>query len=119
LNHRITQENPVTELTIQDLITKLTASFLPEKAVGVNTAFQLSLTGEQGGEWGVVIKDQACSVLAGALPEPRLTIKADTQDVLDIFTGKMDGSAAFMQGKIKLKGDMGLLFRLANYFKTS
>jgi putative sterol carrier protein len=34
-----------------------------------------------------------------------------------IATGKLDGTAAFMQGKLKIKGDMGLAIKYQSLFK--
>jgi putative sterol carrier protein len=34
-----------------------------------------------------------------------------------IFTGQMDPTAAFMQGKLKIKGDMGLAIKFQTMFK--
>ena len=31
-------------------------------------------------------------------------------------TGKMDGMKAFMTGKLKVKGDMGLVMKMQKYF---
>jgi putative sterol carrier protein len=37
---------------------------------------------------------------------------------VDMSHGKLNGQMAFMTGKLKLKGDMGLAMRLATLFKT-
>ena len=33
-------------------------------------------------------------------------------DFVDLSSGKLDGTMAFMSGKIKIKGDMGLAMKL-------
>ena len=33
------------------------------------------------------------------------------------MTGQMDGTSAFMQGKLKIKGDMGLAIKLQTLFR--
>jgi putative sterol carrier protein len=38
------------------------------------------------------------------------------QDWLDMTSGKLNGQMAFMSGKLKLKGDMGLAMKLAGMF---
>jgi putative sterol carrier protein len=40
----------------------------------------------------------------------------DAQDVLKILSGQMDGMRAFMQGKVKVSGDMGLAMKMMNLF---
>ena len=51
---------------------------------------------------------------------PRLktmTITADSEDYVKIFTGELDGMQAFMKGKIKLAGDLNLAMKLTQMFK--
>jgi putative sterol carrier protein len=106
----------MTDLTIQDLFDKLPVAFLPERAVGVNTTIFFELEGERGGEWLVHIHDQRCQVSRARLETPNLLVRANAQDVLDIFTGKMDAVRAYMQGKVQMIGDMSLAMRLTSLF---
>jgi putative sterol carrier protein len=105
------------ELTIGDLMKRLPEAFQPDKAAGVDAIIQFNLTGENGGEWFVGIKDGGIKVDEGETEDPKLTITADAQDMLDIFTGKMNAMAAFSGGKLKLSGDLGLSMKLMNFFK--
>ena len=41
------------------------------------------------------------------------------QDWLDLLGGKLSGQMAFMSGKVKLKGDMGLAMKVAGMFGTT
>ena len=38
-------------------------------------------------------------------------------DYLDMINGKLNGQMAFMTGKLKIAGDMGLALKLQNLFK--
>jgi putative sterol carrier protein len=42
---------------------------------------------------------------------------ADAQEFRDILLGRMDGMAAFMQGKLQLKGDLNLAMKLTSFFR--
>ena len=46
-----------------------------------------------------------------------LTLLADANDWVKIMTGQMDATAAFMQGKLKIKGDMGLAIKMQSMFR--
>lgn len=108
----------MSEQSIQDWLGELPAHFLPEKAAGMDATVQLNLTGDQGGDWYISIREQKVEVQPGIAPNPRLTLKADAQDILKILSGKMDGMRAFMQGKLKVNGDMSLAMKLMNMFHT-
>lgn len=104
--------------TISEFMSRMTAAFIPEKAVGLDAIIQLKLTGAQAAEWCVTIKDGKCAVAQGIAPAAKLTVTADSGDFVKIFTGQMDGMQAFMQGKLKLAGDMNLAMKLLSLFKV-
>jgi putative sterol carrier protein len=106
----------VGKTTINDLFELLCQSFVPEKAAGVETAIQVHLTGENGGDYGIVIKDQTCSANPGILSSASLKLEAAAQDILDMFEGKMDPMKAFMQGKLRLMGDKAMALKLTTLF---
>ncbi|MCH7587791.1 MAG: SCP2 sterol-binding domain-containing protein [Chloroflexi bacterium] len=105
------------ELTIGSLMAKLPAAFQADKATGVNAVIQFDLGGDRGGEWYITLADGACTVDEGTAENPKLTINADGQDMLDIFKGDMNAMAAFSSGKLKVSGDLGLSMKLLNFFK--
>jgi putative sterol carrier protein len=47
-----------------------------------------------------------------------LTLLADAGDWVRITTGELDGTSAFMQGKLRLKGDRELAVKFQSLFKT-
>jgi putative sterol carrier protein len=44
-------------------------------------------------------------------------LTANSDDYVKIFTGELDGMKAFMEGKIKLGGDLNLAMKLMQMFK--
>ncbi len=103
--------------TISEFMPRMAAAFVPEKAVGVDAIIQLKLAGVQAAEWYVTIKDGKCAVTQGIAPVAKLTVTADSGDFVKILTGQLDGTQAFMQGKLKLAGDMNLAMKLLGLFK--
>ena len=105
------------DLSISEFMTRMAAALVPEKAAGIDAAIQLKLTGAQAAEWVATIKDAKCTVSQGTAPAPKLTVSADSADFIKIFSGQMDGMQAFMQGKLKVTGDMSLAMKLMGLFK--
>jgi putative sterol carrier protein len=105
-------------LTIAQLMEKMPGAFLPEKAQGLDAVIHFKFSGEEPGEWNAVIKDGKCAVNPG-IParQPNMTLSADSSDYVKIFTGELDGMQAFMQGKLKLAGDLNLAMKLMQMFK--
>lgn len=104
-------------LTIETLMSKMPGAFIPEKAAGLDAVIQFNFTGAEPGEWYSVIKDGKVTVEKGTHASPKMTLTADSADYVKIFTGELDGMQAFMQGKLKLAGDLNLAMKLTQMFK--
>ena len=103
--------------SFQDVVKMLPQAFQADKAGGINAVVYIHLTGASAGDWTLTIKDKQCSLVEGTPPSPRLTLTADSTNMMDILSGKMDGARAFMMGKLKVSGDMYLAQQLMNLFK--
>ena len=104
-------------LTVAELMSKMPGAFIPEKALGLDAVIQFKFTGAEAGEWYATIKDGKVEVAQGVHPSPKMTLTADSADYVKIFTGELDGMQAFMQGKLKLAGDLNLAMKLTQMFK--
>ena len=104
-------------LTVAQLMEKMPAAFIPEKAAGLDAVIQFKFTGVEAGDWYAVIKDGKVDVAKGEHASPKMTLTADSADYVKIFTGELDGMQAFMQGKLKLAGDLNLAMKLTQMFK--
>ena len=102
--------------TVKETMDQMATRFKPERAQGVSAVIQYEISGEGGGTWHATVKDGSCSVVVGAAASPTLTLTMTAQDWLDMIAGKLSGQMAFMQGKLKLKGDMGLAMKISPMF---
>ena len=87
------------------------------KAGTTNATVQFDLSGDKGGKWWLKIHDGVAESGKGEVENPNLTLLASAEDYVKIALGQMDGTAAFMQGKLKIKGDMGLAIKFQTLFK--
>jgi putative sterol carrier protein len=91
--------------------------FNKEAAKGLNATYQFDLSGDGGGKWHVVINNDSCQVKEGAAASPSITISMTAQDYLDMLSGKLNGQVAFMSGKLRIAGDMGLALKMQSLFQ--
>ena len=104
-------------MTIKELMEGMPGAFLPEKAKGVEAEIQFHMTGDQASEWVATIADGVCKVEEGTKDDPTMALTADAQDYINVVLGELDAMQAFMQGKIKLSGDLNLAMKMTNFFK--
>ena len=102
----VAEEGGGGELTVAEIFKQMPTAFVADKAAGVEVVFQYSISGPGGGEWGVIIKDQTCTVKEGANDSPTTTILMSDKDFMALIQGKLDAMQAFTTGKLKIKGDL-------------
>ena len=105
------------DLSISEFIARMASAFVAEKALGIDAVIQLKLNGSQPGECFITLKDGQCTLSPGRAETPRLTATVDGADLIRIFSGELDGMQAYMQGKVRLVGDMNLALKLTSLFR--
>jgi putative sterol carrier protein len=101
---------------LEDAITLMEERFNPNAAAGVDAIFQFDISGENGGQYWLNVQNQEVEVHEGLHDEPSITIKATADNYLKMLNGELAPMNAFMQGKVKVKGDMGLAMKLQSMF---
>jgi putative sterol carrier protein len=84
----------------------------PEKVAGINCVYQFRVT---DAAWNVKLADGKVAVAEGEVPSPNCTITMAEADFLDLVSGKLNGQMAFLTGKLKVTGDMGLALKLGAF----
>jgi len=69
-------------------------------------------------QYHCTIANETIDVQLGTHEKPNITISMKENDYLDMINGKLNGQMAFMTGKLKIAGDMGLALKLQSLFKS-
>jgi putative sterol carrier protein len=104
------------EYTVSEIFEKMPSAFLPEQANGLSAVVQFLIGGDGGGDWVVRVANKRCDVSPGKTPTAQVTISADASLLPDLLTGRQNGMTAFMQGKLRIQGDVLLAQRLLGLF---
>jgi len=88
------------------IIESMPARFKPEKAEGVSLKIGYDLSGEGGGAWTMVIKDQTCTLTQGLDSDCSVTMRMASDVFVGLNTGTIDPGAAFGSGQVKIDGDI-------------
>jgi putative sterol carrier protein len=94
---------------VQDIITQMSAAIDANSGLGGTLKFDF---GEPG---SVLIDGKATpnTVSDGADKGADCTITLSIETFEKMVKGELDGTSAFMQGKLRVAGDMGLAMKLA------
>ncbi len=79
---------------------------------GINGVMFFDLSGEEGGQWTLTLNDEGVTLENGKTATPNVTFSMAAQDFIAIANGTLNPISAFMQGKVRVSGDMGLAMRL-------
>jgi putative sterol carrier protein len=85
----------------------------PVKAAGLTATFRFEIDG--AGNWTVDVDDGKVSVTENG-GEADTTITTSSETFLKIANGEQNPTAAYMSGKLKVKGDMGQAMKLQKLF---
>jgi putative sterol carrier protein len=102
--------------TPKDIFGAMPDAFLPEKAGQIELDLQFNLSGDQGGQWAVQIKNGTCSTHTGQVDDPLATISTSAEDFMALFTGELNAVAAYMAGRVKVAGDVTAIMNLLSFF---
>lgn len=106
-----------TAADVQKIFSEMPGRLNPQAAQGLDCVIQYDLTGDGGAQYHSKIKDGAATVNQGPAGSPNMTITMAAQDFVDMTSGKLDGMSAFMSGKLRISGDMGLAMKLQSLFR--
>jgi putative sterol carrier protein len=84
----------------------------PDVVTSINNSYQFDLAGEGGGKWVVDLTQPGGKVYAGEKTDAGVTVSMTAADFVSLVEGKLNGQMAFLQGKLKIKGDMSLALKL-------
>ncbi len=102
--------------TAKHALEALSGSADAEKLKGMDATILFDVSGEEGGQWTVTIDDGQVDVQEGSIGSPAITVGASAKDLKALIEGDLNPMAAFMQGRLKVKGDMSMAMQLQKLF---
>jgi putative sterol carrier protein len=101
---------------VKEIFAKMPEVFSPSAAQGLDAVFQFEITGDDGGNWSVIIKDGTCQVQEGTHESPSVTLTMSSETWLGMVNKEINGIQAFMDGQLKASGDIMLAQRIEQLF---
>jgi multimeric flavodoxin WrbA/putative sterol carrier protein len=100
----------------RELLQAMPLGFKKEAAGNMKATYQFEISGTESFVARIEISDGACVYADGPGEKPDVIIKSPAEVWLAVSRGEMNGQAAFMSGKFKVEGNIGLLMKLGSLF---
>ena len=104
--------------TVRAFFDTLPGKLDPEAAEGLDVVYQFDLSGADGGQYQLQIRNGACQVFEGNHPDPNVTLAMSGEDCLRVLNGQVSGTMIAMTGRLRISGEMGLALQLASLFPS-
>ena len=98
--------------SVSDVFTAMADEYDPDAVDDMDAVLQFDIAGDGGGLWSITIKDRQVVVNDGATADATTTLRMSEQDFLNLVNGELNPVSAFMQGLIKIDGDMSVAMQL-------
>ena len=98
---------------VNEFFEKLPSRIEPGKTAGMNNSYVFAIDG--AGTWTVRVSDGGVTVEDGDTGGD-CTIAASAETFEKVMKGEQNPTAAYMSGKLKIKGDMGQAMKLQKLF---
>jgi putative sterol carrier protein len=105
---------------LDEIFEGMVSRFQPDKAGGVDATIQWLISdGEEEKPYVLTIKDGTFLWEKMQAVNPTVTLSTDKDSFVALMTGKAQGTALYMAGKLRIQGDLMLAQRMSQFFATS
>jgi multimeric flavodoxin WrbA/putative sterol carrier protein len=109
---------PAAAMSCHELLKMMPLGFRSEAAPGLKAIYQFEISGAETFNAYLVIADDHCTFHEGSHGKPDVVIKSPAEVWLAISQGTLDGQKAFLSGKYRVEGNVGLLLKLKALFRA-
>lgn len=105
---------------LDEIFQGMQARFQADKASGVDATVQWLISdGDDERPYALTIKDGQFAWEQGRVESPTVTLSTDRDSFTALMTGKAQGPALYMAGKLRIQGDLMLAQRMGSFFAQS
>ena len=102
-------------MTAKEFILNLPQKAKPEVLEGLDTRFHFDISGDDGGQFTVTVKDGAMNAEEGLHGTPKCVVGASDENFMGVLKGDINPMMAVLTGKLKIS-NQGELLKYAKVF---
>lgn len=100
---------------VRTSLLELVERFRPHEAAGLDVRWSIEVVGHR--PYTIHIRGDHCMVSVGRHDRIDATLRTDAETWLELVSGRVDGLAAFVRGRLRVEGDLHLAIRLETLFR--
>jgi putative sterol carrier protein len=108
----------MTPTTVKEFFQRLPGQLDSGAAEDLDAVYQFDLSGVQGGQYILTIREGACQVTEGMHVNPHVVLSMAGEDCIKVLNGQLSGTTAAMSGRLQISGDISLAMQLKALFPT-
>jgi multimeric flavodoxin WrbA/putative sterol carrier protein len=99
-----------------ELLQMMPLGFNSAESRGLEAIYQFEVSGQENFTAHLKISKETCTYQEGPADHPNVIVKTPADVWLAISNGELDGQQAYMSGRYRVEGDLGLLMKLRSLF---
>jgi putative sterol carrier protein len=101
-------------MSAREFFASLPGRLDPERLAGVDASYLFDVAGE--GRWLVEVRDASVVVTENPTADADVTFSLSSETFAKLVARKQNPMLAYMTGKLKISGDLGVAMRLRDLF---
>src|SRR4030042_5486860 len=91
--------------------------FKKDAARDLDFIITIEVSGDAGGVWSVIIKNQSCTEVNDRVDNPTVTLEVADKDWVDLTLGKTDAQTLLAAGRGSVRGDIAIAMKWGEIFE--
>lgn len=87
-------------------------------AKGLEAVYEFRLDEDEANIYQLKLDGENSKTEKGEVYEPDCTLRMSSEDFIKMSQGELNGTSAFMSGRLKIKGNMGLALKLQDILQS-
>lgn len=106
--------------TCQEVISEVSARLnaAPDLIKKIGGPCQFDISDEGGGQWYLDCSKPVVTAEPGAIENALVTLSMKAPEFIKLVTGQLNAQVAFLQGKLKVKGNINAALELQHVLRT-
>jgi len=102
---------------MRQLVEGMALGFDPSEGSLPSAVIELAFNGDDRGTYQLVLRNGSCGFQPGPVEVPTLRVETDAEVWRAVLDGRLGATAAVLDGRMKVDGDLGLFQRLPALFR--